>query len=359
MSNSKSKRKNLSTSSSSTEKGTLNSTPSLSSSPSIFPPLLNVEEISVIEHPDPNNLVVEIKGISESMINSIRQAVKSQVQTVAFNWVFIKQNKGVMTREQLALHVGGVDLKMNPHLMKPLPESFSVKYLEESTKLNSLPNITQFEDNILVYEINVQCFWDEETKQIINQNINASHLIWKPFGNQQEKFGPHLSIVDPNYPITRLYPGQVLELEAWAIIGKPEKHAKFSAVSDCTFNLKNQVKLIKDSSLLDMENLAEMLINVCPQKVFGRKTTGSRTEEEEDNNKKTKVNSVEVLNENACDLCNECIMKPSLSKYVQVQPKENHYWFYIEGKGRISARTILVDAIHSLKEQTSLLSIQE
>ena len=164
--------------------------------------------------------------------------------------------------------------------------------------------------------------------------------------------GPVTVLHAENHPITRLFHGQRMRLQAWAIVGS-HQHVKFSAVSDCHFQLKNSVQIL-DPPALDIENLGNLLVNICPQRVFARVALNK---EEEKNGEAS--GAVEVREERACDLCNECVLQPKLKAHLRVQPRPGHYWFFIESKGRISAKKILLYAIDWLLESTQRLSLDD
>ena len=326
---------------------------SLSSSSSIPPPARSLAEIlertkiKIIEKPDENNLTLEIKGVQPAFINSMRRAIMSNVSTIVFHNIFIIKNTGAMIDECLAVVLGLVDIQINPELLQPLPESFSIRYLEEGSRISGpLPKIDGFSDSILKFSLNVNCYWDKTLKKNVNEEINVEHLQWKPFGDQEQRFAPSFfKFVQPKGVITRLKPGQSLEIELWASKGVGETHSKYSPVSNCSFQLKNKVEISTPlPDTLDIENLAERLINICPQKVFGRLIPKA---------------PVTVLDENNCDLCHECVNHPRLQKYVDVNIKRGHYWLVIESKGRISANTILLKAMEWLRNQNEMLAIEE
>lgn len=61
------------------------------------------------------------------------------------------------------------------------------------------------------------------------KDVLASDLIWQPQGDQQSKFKT-AAACDKDVLITKLRPGQTIQMELHAVKGVGKDHAKFSPV---------------------------------------------------------------------------------------------------------------------------------
>lgn len=93
--------------------------------------------------------------------------------------------------------------------------------------------------NTIVFELKLLCERNPKAPKgatspsqlYINHELLSSHLVWKPAGEQEEVFtnnppGP----TNPNIVLTKLRPGQEVEMELHAVKGVGKDHAKFSPV---------------------------------------------------------------------------------------------------------------------------------
>ena len=295
--------------------------------------------------PDGAALAVEFRDMPEAMVAALRQTIMSDVPSAALHWVTVAENSGGVSDQQLSFVLGTVDLRVDPAKMEPLAPSYALHFLKDNTRVRQLPVLGAAEQRcILAFRLEVQCHWDAVARCVANQTVTAGDLVWQPFGDQLQHFGAEgVRVADPEQVITRLFPGQRIELEAWAVLGTGHTHIKFSPVSTCYFNLKAEVRLQPAPEVDDIESLDRALIDVCPRGVFGRDA---------------RTGALAVLDESRCDFCDACMQSPQHAKRVHVRPRANHYWLHINGKGRLPAAQILLKATELLSARTRQLAAE-
>lgn len=144
---------------------------------------------------------------------------------MAIEKVFILNNTGVMDDGVLAHRLGLIPLKVDPR------EFQRKTHEDDATDLNTL-----------VFKLNVACKHTQKPKGGISSNNNStlnsdSHLAvksnsleWLAQGDQEERFPDGIRPVHEDILITKLRPGQAMELELHCEKGIGKDHAKFSPV---------------------------------------------------------------------------------------------------------------------------------
>jgi len=96
--------------------------------------------------------------------------------------------------------------------------------------------------------------------------VYSSSLTWEPQGEQAERFGAPAAPVHADILLAKLAPGQSIELEAHAVKGIGQDHAKFSPVATAAYRLLPLVTLDARAPFMDAE--ADALVAACPMGVF-------------------------------------------------------------------------------------------
>jgi DNA-directed RNA polymerase I and III subunit RPAC1 len=149
---------------------------------------------------------------------------------MAIEKVFILNNTGVMDDGILAHRLGLIPLKVDPR-------EFQHKTLEDdATDLNTL-----------VFKLNVACKHTQKSKSgsaaaagnsTLNSDshlaVKSNNLEWLAQGDQEERFPQGIRPVHEDILITKLRPGQAIELEMHCEKGIGKDHAKFSPVGKKT-----------------------------------------------------------------------------------------------------------------------------
>ena len=138
---------------------------------------------------------------------------------------------------------------------------------------------------------------------------------------------PAIKPVFPKTPIAKLLKGQSLELEAFAVLGRGEQHAKW--IPGHAYYKQKPVITISEG----YKNAAEIAAS-CPVQVYDEKN-GTLTISKENYFK--------------CHLCNACVdVDP---KHISVQDDPEEIVFYMESFGQLSCKEILIHAITEMDAQ--------
>jgi DNA-directed RNA polymerase I and III subunit RPAC1 len=109
--------------------------------------------------------------------------------------------------------------------------------------------------------------------------VYSGDLKWKPEGSQDVVFAENpIAPVHKDILITKLRPGQSIELEARCEKGQGKTHAKWSPVSTASYRLLPEITLKQPGMnirvvcwcwlFLVLNEEAEELVKLCPMKVF-------------------------------------------------------------------------------------------
>ncbi|XP_020247739.1 DNA-directed RNA polymerases I and III subunit RPAC1 [Asparagus officinalis] len=274
-------------------------------------------------------------GIDAALANAFRRILIAEVPTMAIEKVFFLDNTSVINDEVLAHRLGLIPLAVDPRLFDDLSE-------------NDVPN----ERNTLVFKLEVSCEKGGPRRTVKSDQLkwlpNGSELpmeLRNPSGNQKgytsfscsQASLPELSKNPPRVKhgdiiISKLGPGQAIELEAHAVKGIGKTHAKWSPVSTAWYRMLPEVVLLKEVRNEDAEGLAAK----CPTKVFDIEDMG-----------KGEKRAV-VVNPRACTLCRECI-RGGGEDLVELRRVKDHFIFTIESAGALPPEVLFTEAVKILE----------
>lgn len=276
-------------------------------------------------------------GIDAALANAFRRILIAEVPTMAIEKVLVANNTSVIADEVLAHRLGLIPLKADPRLFD---------YLSE----NDVPN----ERNTIVYKLDVLC-----KKGGPRCTVKSDQLKWLPNGSEllmtshnpsaKPKSYTSFSCSQASLPefsknppgvkhgdiiISKLGPGQAIELEAHAVKGMGKTHAKWSPVATAWYRMLPEVVLLKEIKGDDAENL----VAKCPVKVFDIEDLG-----------KGEKRAV-VANPRACTLCRECI-RGGGEDLVELRRVKDHFIFTIESAGALPPEVLFTEAVKILEEK--------
>jgi DNA-directed RNA polymerases I and III subunit RPAC1 len=150
---------------------------------------------------------------------------------IAIENVYVWDNTSVVVDEVLAHRIGLVPLNVNPAFMLS----------------KSGPEDPPTDRNTLVFRIDITCQRNPNAPKgstnpdelYIDHELLSKHLTWVPAGEQETIFaGSPPAPTNPDIVLTKLRPGQGVNMELHAVKGVGKDHAKFSPVGEC-FRLLN------------------------------------------------------------------------------------------------------------------------
>lgn len=279
-------------------------------------------------------------GIDASLANAFRRILISELPTMAIEKVFFVNNTSVIPDEVLAHRLGLIPVDADPRLFEYISD-------ESSSSSN--------EKNTIVFKLNVFCKDSDE-----RMTVNSNQLKWLPKGSQlhletdakeneytsfrcsqdsPEFSNKSLGLKHDDIIIAKLGPGQGIELEAHAVKGIGETHAKWSPVSTAWYRMLPEIVLMGE-----IENeMAEKLVKKCPVNVFDIEDLGA--------GRKKAV----VSNPRSCTLCRECIRDAGWEERISLRRVKNHFIFTIESSGALPPEVLFTEAVKILEEKCEAL----
>ncbi|OMJ90132.1 hypothetical protein SteCoe_7522 [Stentor coeruleus] len=262
--------------------------------------------LEIIEE-NPDDMIIDIKGIEAPLANALRRIMISEVPTMAIEDVDLYQNTSVIPDEVLAHRLGLIPIYAEP-------EKFKYKTQEDSHN----------GENSILFKLHVKCIRLQD-KSIQNENVYSRDLIWSPLPGQEKM---HIAPVHSDILIAKLGPGQEIEAELWCEKGIGATHTKWSPVCTASYRLMPSITL---SQILKGEN-AKALKRKCQAKVFD-----------------IEDGKAIVANMRDCTSCRECLRDENFG--VVLGKVKDHFIFSIESTGILKPRRILRDAILILKKK--------
>ena len=221
------------------------------------------------------------EGVGPKLANIVRRIAMGDVLTLAIETVHIYENSSVFFDEYIAHRLGLIPIKTT----KGFKKGDTVKF-----------NLDK-----------------EGPCTVLSGDIISS----------DKKVG----VMDKNIPIIMLKEGQRLRIEAEALMGDANQHAKWQP-GLITYQAYPIIKIDKN------KGISKDAADACPVNILekGKKTV-----------------SVEKLEK--CTLCNAC-RDASKQGEIEVLPAEDKVIFYIESYGQISPREILIQATEMIETKT-------
>ncbi|CDR95985.1 DNA-directed RNA polymerase, alpha subunit, N terminal domain containing protein, putative [Babesia bigemina] len=193
--------------------------------------------------------IAEIEGLNVTIANAIRRILLAEVPTLAIESVHIYQNTGVIQDEVLAHRLGLVPFDCDPDLIP-------FRNIEDISGKNSV-----------CFHLKVKCT-RADLGDRPNLPIYSRDLKWVPLSTEQaELFKDHPpKPIHDDILLTKLSPGQEIDLKAYLEKGIGKTHAKWSPVCTAVYRFKPEITFSEEP--LDA-NEVEELVQICPMGVFG------------------------------------------------------------------------------------------
>ncbi len=235
-------------------------------------------EVNVLRQEE-NKIDFLIKGVDSTFVNTIRRMIIAEVPVLAIEEVTFLKNTSALYDEFIAHRLGLTPLKTDL-------KSYSLPEKPEDLEKPS-------------------CHLNLNLKAKGPCTVYSSDLV-----SQDPKIQP----VYNKIPIVKLEKGQVLELEAVAIMGQGKNHTKFSPGLAYYRNYP-KIKAVKDSKY-----------------------------------------KVEINNDNVkIDNVNYKIIDPKLEAYqdsaIEIEPVEDEFIFSIESWGQLNPKEILITALEFISNK--------
>ena len=341
-------------------------------------------ELNILEQPNENDLVFEIKGVDVSFANALRRIMIAEVPSVAIEKVYIFDNTSIIHDEVLAHRLGLVPINVDPRLLTEVEDEDALtdentlvfrlkvscgrsradeerrerarKAMEERRDQGS--NAVS-DDSVLgnddldqaaaeaaeaLHSVKHQAGGEtiadaiETPGRPYTKHVYSKSLEFVPQGTQEEQFPEGVKMVHDDILLAKLRPGQAIELEAHARRGVGEDHAKFSPVATASYRLMCNVELVKPV----YDDLADQLANLYEPGVFKVIVCGPEDEAGRDR-------EAVAINPYACTMSRNYMRVPELKEAVKITRIPDHFIFSIESVGALKPGVVLAESLRILK----------
>jgi DNA-directed RNA polymerase I and III subunit RPAC1 len=297
----------------------------------------------------------------------------AEVPTVAIETVYMWNNTSIIHDEVLAHRLGLIPINVDARLFEQYEEG------DEATDRNTLvfklkvkcPNkkpgssnsnqdgsssiskmdFTETEKSVIENtELDEAAFSAARKKAIetpgrpYTMHVYSKDLSWVPQGDQGSRFLDPIRPVHEDILITKLRPGQEIELEAHCRLGTGRDHAKFSPVATACYRLFTHVELIEPVYDEDAEDLVHLyepgVFELVPASAGGKRV------------------EAKVCNPYACTMSRNYMRNPTLAKAVKMTRIPNHFIFSVESVGMHKPAVLVAEAFRVLQGKcTSLIEL--
>ncbi|KAL0229496.1 hypothetical protein GEMRC1_014113 [Eukaryota sp. GEM-RC1] len=254
---------------------------------------MNTLKIDIISETE-DTLCFDLIGVDVSFANALRRILLSEVSTMAIEHVIIHNNTSVIQDEVLAHRLGLLPLVVDPDLFEDADPELAPLYNDKQA---------------LKFTLNIKCTGkDPDVMEVehdpsasyINGKVYSSALQWEPMGEQAINLITPPAMVHQDILISKLRPGQEINVDLIAIKGVGATHAKWSPSATSFYSLlpaPRFKRVIANEEALKMKE-------VCPMGVFDiEEETGFLT----------------VTNPRACTTCRECLRFQADDKPIEIR----------------------------------------
>lgn len=259
-------------------------------------------EIKIVEKNDYTARFI-IEGVRTAFVNSLRRIMLSEVPAMAIDEVVVIENSSMLHDEILAHRMGLIPLKTDLDSYN-LPEKCPCK--------------SELGCNLC--------------RASLTLDIEATDTVRTVYSGDLKPENPNIKPVSDKIPIVKLAPEQKLKLEAYARLGKGERHAKWQPVSVCAYKHFPRVKI--DEKRCDS---CGKCVDVCPKRVLTISEAGKK---------------LGLRNVIDCTVCQDCVdICPQSPPAVEVSWNKDVFVFDIESTGALPTERIVLEGLKILDEK--------
>ncbi|KAF7682519.1 DNA-directed RNA polymerases I and III subunit RPAC1 [Astathelohania contejeani] len=264
--------------------------------------LISNIKIEIKEH-TAKNLEFDLINADCALANSLRRILISEIPTMAIERVNVKNNTGVLPDETIAHRLGLIPVITDPDQFQFLSDE-----LDETNTIKFVLKVKNNSGKIMM--------------------VSSDIIKWIPIGEQASRIqAPSLM---PGITVTKLAPGQELDMEMYCTKNVGTVHAKWSPVCTATYRTFPVIDIVEE--IVDEE--ADKLVGCFAPGVIGiRKEKGRR---------------IAYVSNSRLDRTNREVLRHSeFDEKVILRKKYNHFIFNIE--------TVFLDPLVVLKKGIFIL----
>jgi len=244
-----------------------------------------------------------VEGADTAFMNSLRRIMLAEVPSMAIDEVVVIENSSMLHDEILAHRLGLIPLKTDLDSYN-LPEECPCK--------------SELGCNLCRVSLTLDVEAKNGAKTVYSGDLTSEN--------------PNIVPVSDRVPILKLASDQRIRLEAYARLGKGEKHAKWQPVSVCAYKHFPKVKI--DEKRCDS---CGKCVDVCPKRVLTVVEGGKK---------------LELRNVIECTVCKDCVDACSMiPPAVEVSWDKDAFVFDVESSGTLPVERILLEALKILDKK--------
>jgi len=241
-----------------------------------------------------------IEGVDSAFMNSLRRIMVSEVPSMAIDEVVVLENSSMLHDEILAHRLGLIPLTTDLDSYN-LPEECSCK--------------SELGCNLCRVSLTLDVEAKDDVRTVYSGDLVAEN--------------PNVRPVSEKIPIAKLAPNQRLKLEAYARLGKGEKHAKWQPVSVCAYKHFPRVKIDEK----DCDSCGKC-VDTCPKRVLSISDGGKK---------------LDLRNVIDCTVCKDCEdVCPKSPPAVEVSWDKDVFVFDVESSSALLVERVVNEAIKIL-----------
>jgi len=241
-----------------------------------------------------------IEGVDSAFMNSLRRIMVSEVPCMAIDEVVVLENSSMLHDEILAHRLGLIPLTTDLDSYN-LPEECSCK--------------SELGCNLCRVSLTLDVEAKDDVRTVYSGDLVAEN--------------PNVRPVSEKIPIAKLAPNQRLKLEAYARLGKGEKHAKWQPVSVCAYKHFPRVKIDEK----DCDSCGKC-VDTCPKRVLSISDGGKK---------------LDLRNVIDCTVCKDCEdVCPKSPPAVEVSWDKDVFVFDVESSSALLVERVVNEAIKIL-----------
>jgi DNA-directed RNA polymerase I and III subunit RPAC1 len=299
----------------------------------------------------PYDMVFSLISIPAPVANAFRRIMIAHLPTLALERIYIHNNTTVIQDEVLAHRLGLIPFAGPQSLLKKM------RWPGPKTADGEEPT---FQDvDTLVFKLDVECKHNPEvsreepdpTKAYINAHIYAKDIEWIPKGRQVQWMGEQEGMrpVHPDILVTKMRPGQVIELEAHAVKGVGADHAKWSPVATATYRLLPTIDIVKPILGEDAKKFARCF----PKGVISLENVTEEEASRQDSGYEGHAGEKKaVVKDTFKDtVSRECLRHSEFEGKVKLGRRRDHFIFSVESTGQYESDYLFLESVKMLRQK--------
>jgi DNA-directed RNA polymerase subunit D len=247
-----------------------------------------------------------VEDVDTAFMNSLRRIMLAEVPSMAIDEVVVIENSSMLHDEMLAHRLGLIPLKTDLDSYN-LPEECTCK--------------SELGCNLCRVSLTLDVEAGDSTRTVYSGELVSEN--------------PGIVPVSDKIPIVKLAPAQKIKLEAYARLGKGEKHAKWQPVAVAAYKNFPKVKINEKHC-----DACGKCVDICPKRVLALSETGKK---------------LDLRNVIDCTVCKDCVdVCPASPPALEVSWNKDVFVLDIESTGTLPVERIVLEALKVLDKKAEL-----